>query len=96
MRFFRVVLEGVGIAVKCDSGTVTGFFTTRTVFAADSESAIEKAKLSILEEWARTEGLGKGNESAPNFRVDLVEQIGLWRYLFGGIPNAGFTFYEQD
>lgn len=82
--------------MKGESGTIVGFFTTRTVFAEDSESAFEKAKISILEEWARTQDFGKNNESAPNLRVELVEQIGLWRYLLGGIPNAGFTFYGQD
>ena len=95
MPFFRVVLEGDGVAMEGQSGTIIGFFTTRTVFAKDTRMAVEKAKASVLDEWHEPKNLNQPKENSPNFRVELIERIGLWRFFFGGIPNAGFTFYTK-
>jgi hypothetical protein len=94
MPYFRIVLEGAGIAITegidgVKSPVVRGFFVARFVRAASREDAIARAKTMVADDWTR--GLYAHLKENPNVAVSDAQRVGLWKWL---LPrHTGYIFH---
>ena len=93
--YFRVMVQGKGIAVPCEGERdIVGFFTTRVVRADTESEAIAAAKAMVESDW-RTGAYSSVNAgSLPSLEVQWV-----WRDSFLGalrFNNGGHIFYLAE
>jgi hypothetical protein len=98
MPFFKVMLAGTGISLRCEGAgdPAIGFYTTRVVKARDPEQAQLVAKELVLSEWQTGGEYAAANSgSLPLLTANSVFSVGFLRGVFGRRP-AGYSFYLRD
>ncbi len=96
MPSFVVVVEGTGIKVPSVPEPIIGFMTTRRVTAADEDSAVDKAKRMILDDWQSSEYGTANIGDTPTLKIDSIRSQGLLERVFSLVPTKGYTFYSQE
>ena len=95
LPYFRVAIEGRGIAVPADSGEDTiGFFTTRSVRAFSEDDAIAKGVSVVEDDWTSGDFAQWTRGVTPKVSVDKV-----WRDTFLGalrFQNGVHSFFWDD
>ena len=95
MRHFRVLLHGTGISVPPadgDGAPIEGFYTTRTVTAADSDAAVRLAADLIRAEWTTGSYASANLGAVPTLSPDQVFEVSFFSRWFS--RSSGYTFYE--
>ena len=112
MPFFVVILQGEDICLPVLPGaendaapedaldaaceTITGFYTTRRIRAANASDAVVKAKAVVLDEWQTEKYASINQGSLPSLTEDTVYSIPIWEFMFPRFPTRGYTFYAGD
>ena len=93
MALFRVLLHGKGFpGVILGKSSPIGFYATRFV-EADNEQEAEVAAVAVLRE--SHELKVPAEHRTPGAKV-FVEEISNVPQTTERVPNAGFTFYENE
>jgi hypothetical protein len=98
MPFFKVVLLGKGILLRCedDEDPAIGFYTTRVVKARDPVHAQALAKGAVLAEWQAGGEYAEANTgSVPLLTTENIHSVGFLRGVFCSKPT-GYSFYLRD
>jgi hypothetical protein len=93
-QLYRVLIHGSGFSLPLsdDSETISDFFTTRFVAAANVRDAETKARSSVLREWKR-----RGYEArAGSSPVLELEDLAMVHSRFRLRSGAGFTFFRAS
>ena len=93
MPRYRVMVHGNGIDVPMEGAThpITGFYTTRTVAAADAERAARAACELVTAEWRERPYAQVNRGALPSLSVEQVTEIGFLRDRLR--RPGGYTFH---
>ncbi|MEM7431645.1 MAG: hypothetical protein AAF351_06860 [Pseudomonadota bacterium] len=95
MPYFRVLLEGRGLAIPSGDEPIVGFFTTRWVRAQTSDEAKRLTPSLVLYEWEEGEYARHNEGGRLTVSVDTVRSVG-WLNFVWNQPGRGYTFYPAD
>ena len=96
MGFFKVMLLGKKIKLKCEDSEIIGFYKVRKVWAGNPKSAVERAKKLVCNEWKKGHYLEQNKGEYPALSVDSVDEYYFLSGLFAKVPRKGFTFYSEE
>ena len=95
LPYFRVRLEGRGIALPIDDDTaVIGFITTRVVRANSEIDAAAAAKGMIREDWSNGDYASANKGGFPIITIEWTRRDAFLDAL--RFKNGGYTFYCSD
>jgi hypothetical protein len=95
MPFFTLLIHGEGIrlAGSDDGKPITGFYTSRTVWAVDQCIASAKAVASVRQVWSQPSYARSNSGAFPILSVESCEPADFLKWVRG--PNSGHTFYSE-
>jgi len=96
LGYFRVVIQGTGIAYTLEAGKppAIGFYVTRALIADDIADAVRKALLMTQGQWYAEEYARRNQGQAPALRAIKVEAIELQEYVLA--PQPRYAFYASE
>ena len=96
MPYYSVLLEGSGLGAPdpFEPTGVTGFFTTRAVWAISSDSASTKAIEMVMSDWAKEPYSSQPNAHRLQVVVNDVAELPFIRGLLHA--NKGYAFFAGE
>ena len=93
MTFYSVLIEGNGLGVgsSAEEPDITGFFTTRVVWAKSPERARHSAVELLMQEWSAEPYVSQPGAKSLSLIVSECHPVGFARGLFD--RSCGFTFF---
>ena len=95
MPFYRVLVQGRNLRIPGEGGApgITGFFTSRVVYAGTRSQAESKALGSVQTTWRQSQYLKQPGAEALALAVSDIHESGWLQWLRS--PRSGHTFYSE-